>query len=104
MTTGTFFGGNYIPDLDSTIAALLDAGASVLPFGTQRPLTSIFKVPDSASKCVEIDACSEAQVQAALQEFRSETCASSFLLLWRLQEKQAAAAAGKPKEPQPAEQ
>uniref|UniRef100_A0A383W0I5 Uncharacterized protein n=1 Tax=Tetradesmus obliquus TaxID=3088 RepID=A0A383W0I5_TETOB len=75
---------------NGTVQALLDAGAKLLPFGKERPLTSFFSTPKSAVKCVKVQACSEAQLQAVLPDFKSGSCPSSFVLVWRLQEKQAA--------------
>ncbi|WIA36973.1 hypothetical protein OEZ86_008210 [Tetradesmus obliquus] len=89
---------------NGTMQALLDAGAKLLPFGKERPMTSFFLTPQSAQKCVKIGACSEAQLQAVLPDFKSGSCPVSFELVWRLQEKQAAAAAGKPPQQQQQQQ
>jgi hypothetical protein len=73
---------------NGTILALLAAGANPLQFGKDRPLTASFTTPSSADKCAaKIDACSEAQVLALMPDFKSGTCPSSFLLVWRLQQK-----------------
>jgi hypothetical protein len=95
------------PGKDSThgtIQALLDAGAKLLPFGKDKPLTSYFNVPSNAEKCVKIGACSEAQLRTLMKYFQSGTCPTSFELVWRLQEKQAAAAAGKVEQQHAAQQ
>jgi hypothetical protein len=73
---------------NGTILALLEAGAKPLQFGKDQPLTRAFNTPSSADKCAAtISACSEAQMLKLMPDFKSGTCPTSFLLVWRLQQK-----------------
>jgi hypothetical protein len=91
--------GRQADSTKGTIQALLDAGAKLMPFGKDRPLTSFFSAPGRAGKCVKIGACTEAQLLEVMGDFQSGTCPKSFLLVWQLQEKQAKQAAAASREP-----
>ena len=88
--------------LNSTVAALLDAGASPLPFGVDKPTTATMAIinlsDDKLEKLcsVEVGACKEEEVKELVDEWRSSShsgsCPDTYFQIWKAQEKAASSA------------
>jgi hypothetical protein len=88
---------------NSTIKALLDAGANPLPFGPDKPTTATMSSQlggDKLSKecSTKVGACNEGEVKELVDKWKSSShsgsCPDSWSELWKAQEAAAAAKSG----------
>jgi ankyrin repeat protein len=88
---------------NSTIKALLDAGANPLPFGPNKPTTANMSSHlggDRLSKecSTKVGACKEGEVKELVDKWKSSShsgsCPDSWFELWKAQEKAAATKSG----------